>query len=210
MAQSLNRELVDLVNDNYQDFLSLGSTLAGGEEKLGEIRVGLSGFTRDVKLLKDQVTQKTEEVATALEDKRALQKQISMCYALLETADRLDALETWLNIARPVRVPKDGEADSRLKTDEWEEQWQDTPIDGEDDVDESTGTSTRLKHYVDQYLALQVLNSRFSRHPFVVAQQTRVARIHDVLQQNLEDAARQQTELRLKQKIIRLRAQLDE
>lgn len=212
LAQSLNRELVDLVNDNYHDFLSLGSTLAGGEEKLEEIRVGLLGFARDVKLLKHQVTQKAEQVAAVLNEKRALRKQMSTCYTLLETADRLHTLETWLGVPQPVQPPQEeGVVGPTHEAEDWVEEWQDTLIvDDEDGITESIGISTKLKRCVDQYLALRLLSSELSKHPLIVAQQGRVEKVHDILRRDLEDVARQQTELRLKQKIIQLRAQLDE
>ena len=62
LSSSLNKELLDLVNENYTDFLSLGSTLKGGEEKVEEVRVGLLGFQRDVNGIKAAVTNRKEEV----------------------------------------------------------------------------------------------------------------------------------------------------
>jgi hypothetical protein len=45
-SQLLNKELLDLVNSNYQDFLNLGNSLHGGEEKVEEVRIGLLGFRK--------------------------------------------------------------------------------------------------------------------------------------------------------------------
>ena len=42
-SQGLSKELLDLVNTNYEQFLSLGSDLKGGEEKVEDVRVGLLG-----------------------------------------------------------------------------------------------------------------------------------------------------------------------
>src|SRR5580700_8340667 len=47
-SQTLSKELLDLVNTNYEEFLSLGSDLKGGEEKVQDVRVGLLGFKRGV------------------------------------------------------------------------------------------------------------------------------------------------------------------
>ncbi len=38
-SQALSKELLDLVNTNYEQFLSLGSDLRGGEEKVEDVRV---------------------------------------------------------------------------------------------------------------------------------------------------------------------------
>ncbi|EOD52989.1 putative conserved oligomeric golgi complex subunit 2 protein [Neofusicoccum parvum UCRNP2] len=44
----ISRELLDLVNANYADFLSLGQALRGGEERVEEVRVGLLGMRKAV------------------------------------------------------------------------------------------------------------------------------------------------------------------
>ncbi|KAL1645780.1 hypothetical protein SLS58_003664 [Diplodia intermedia] len=44
----ISRELLDLVNANYADFLSLGRALRGGEDRVEEVRVGLLGLRKAV------------------------------------------------------------------------------------------------------------------------------------------------------------------
>ena len=50
------------MNEKYQDFLSLGSSLRGGEDKIEEVRLGLLGFRRDVEGLRDMVEERRKEV----------------------------------------------------------------------------------------------------------------------------------------------------
>ena len=61
-SQQLNQQLLDLVNSNYQDFLGLGSSLKGGDEKVEEIRVGLLGFQKDVEGIRTNIEQREEDV----------------------------------------------------------------------------------------------------------------------------------------------------
>ena len=61
-SQALSKELLDLVNTNYEQFLSLGSDLKGGEEKVEDVRVGLLGFKRGVEDVRGKVRERRGEV----------------------------------------------------------------------------------------------------------------------------------------------------
>lgn len=65
----MSKELLDLVNDKYQDFLSLGNTLRGGEERIEEVRVGLLGFQRDLTSVRENVKRRREDVAALIDEK---------------------------------------------------------------------------------------------------------------------------------------------
>ncbi|EXJ60849.1 hypothetical protein A1O7_05002 [Cladophialophora yegresii CBS 114405] len=216
LSQTLNRELVDLVNDNYQEFLSLGSTLSGGEEKIEDIRVGLLGFQRDVKGVKDLVEQRREEVADLLKQKKAIRQQTSVGRALLEVAERLDALEEKLNIAKPkvvgpiheAQVEEDGEQ-------QWSEEWvEETTInerDDEYDSDETMGMTVRLKRRTEEFLILKHLVGRHSpQHPFMLAQEGRIRKIHEILLSDLDMEIRREPEVKTKQQMLQVRAAIAE
>jgi len=100
LSQSLNKELVDLVNDNYQDFLTLGRTLRGGDEKVEDIRVGLLVFQRDVAGLKVKLDTRRETVQAMLNEKRIVMTEIEKGRLLLDIAGRLEALERQLGLAK--------------------------------------------------------------------------------------------------------------
>ncbi|RMZ68104.1 hypothetical protein GMOD_00004289 [Pyrenophora seminiperda CCB06] len=75
-SQLLSKELLDLVNSNYQDFLNLGNSLNGGEEKVEEVRVGLLGFRKEVDGLVDVVGSREEEVKKLLGERRDVRRKI--------------------------------------------------------------------------------------------------------------------------------------
>ncbi|KAI1580492.1 COG2 multi-domain protein [Pyrenophora tritici-repentis] len=75
-SQLLSKELLDLVNSNYQDFLNLGNSLHGGEEKVEEVRVGLLGFRKEVDGLMEVVGSREEEVKELLDERRDVRRKI--------------------------------------------------------------------------------------------------------------------------------------
>lgn len=87
LSQTLNKELLDLVNENYQDFLSLGSVLKGGEEKVEEVRVGLLGFQRDVAAIQAKVEARRKEVESLLQEKKRYRMKANIAKALLDIAE---------------------------------------------------------------------------------------------------------------------------
>ncbi|OAP60143.1 hypothetical protein AYL99_05145 [Fonsecaea erecta] len=217
LSQTLNTELVDLVNDNYQDFLSLGSTLYGGEEKIEDIRLGLLGFERDVKAVKDKVDTRRNEVAELLRQKKALRQETSIGQALLEIAERLDLLEERLDISTPSATqpttkvkgqPQDGVGEK------WSNGWIEEPtndVDEEFNSDELDGIPSKLKRRTEEFLILKHLARKHSpQHPFLLAQEGRIRRIQELLLTDLELAIKQETEVKNKQQLIQLRGAIEE
>lgn len=107
LLRSLNRELVDLVNDNYADFVAVGARLKGGEERVEEIRVGLLGFRGDVGGVASRVGERAEEVRGLVEEMRGVRKSVRMGRTLLEVEERLGGLEgrVGVNEAKAVGEP---------------------------------------------------------------------------------------------------------
>ncbi|OAL38410.1 hypothetical protein AYO20_02469 [Fonsecaea nubica] len=214
LSQTLNKELVDLVNDNYQDFLALGSTLYGGEEKIEDIRLGLLGFERDIKAVREKVDARRSEVAELLRQKKALRQEASIGQALLEIAQRLDLLEDRLEITTPTTKlsalnVKDGDGE------QWGEEWvgetTTNDIDEEFNSDEVDGIPSRLKHTTDEYLILKHLASKHSpQHPFLLAQEARMRKIQEILLSDLEMTIKQETEVKKKQKLLQIRGAVEE
>ncbi|OQV03565.1 hypothetical protein CLAIMM_08591 [Cladophialophora immunda] len=218
LSQTLNKELVDLVNDNYQDFLSLGSTLYGGEEKIEDIRLGLLGFERDVKAVRDKVDARRNEVAELLRQKKALRQETSVGQALLEIAERLDLLEEKLEIStpstkQPATKVKDQPRDDggELWDDEWVEETTTNDIDEELDSVEVDGVPPRLKRRTEEFLILKHLASKHSpQHPFLLAQEGRMRTIQEILLSDLEMTIKQETEIKNKQNLLQIRGAIAE
>jgi len=191
-SQSLNKELLDLVNDNYQDFLSLGSTLSGGEEKVEEVRVGLLSFQRELGLIKSKVESRRHDVATLMEDKRSLKQEIMLGRALLEIAERIEDLEGHLMIGETTRRKSDnglldGNTDDGAAFDSFSED-----SDEEDSADEYRPRVRRLEWLVEQCLMVRVLIRRHgAEHPFIVAQEERFHQIQVTLRLDIEATMKQ-------------------
>jgi hypothetical protein len=192
LSQSLNKELLDLVNDNYQDFLSLGSTLSGGEEKVEEVRVGLLGFQRELGLIRSKVESRRHDVATLVGDKRCLKREIMLGRALLEIAERIEDLERHLMIAETTQKQSDnglpdGNTDDEAIFDSFSDD-----SDEEYSADEYRPRVRRLERLVEQYLMVQVLISRHGAgHPFIVAQEERLHQIQVTLRLDIEATLKQ-------------------
>ncbi|KIW68257.1 hypothetical protein PV04_04214 [Phialophora macrospora] len=216
LSQTLNKELVDLVNDNYQDFLSLGSTLSGGEEKIEDIRVGLLGFQRDVKGLRDLVEQRREEVAELLKQKKATRQETSVGRALLEVAERLEVLEEKLDIAKPkvtalTTTTQSEENGGQQWSDGWIEETTINESDDEYDSDDTSGMMLRLKRRTEEFLILKHLMGRHSpQHPFMLAQEGRIRKIQEILLSDLDTAIRREPQVKAKQQMLQVRAAITE
>ena len=193
LEQALNKELLDLVNENYQDFLSLGSALRGGEEKVEGVKVGVLSFQRDVKAIRDKVEARRQEVDELLNEKRRLRTTADIGKDLLDYADRVEELEHRLMIGerspKENASPDESDSDSDLYTDE---------DDDSDDEELANGTPamslTRLERHAQKFVYLTSIASRVGEtHPFLLAQQPRVAKIKSTVLLDLKNALEQAT-----------------
>ncbi|KAA8643068.1 hypothetical protein EYZ11_008892 [Aspergillus tanneri] len=200
LDQLLSRELLDLVNENYQDFLSLGVALQGGEEKVEQVRVGLLAFQRDAQMIRDKVEARRQEVARLIDEKRRLKGNANIARALLDFADRVEELEKRLMIGGPPPTDED--------SDVLESEGDETDDDDDDDdnndkdnsnVQRSNGASAtplvslkRLEHHIQKYVYLTRLSSRIGEeHPFLRGQQPRLSKIRSAVLLDLKTALEQ-------------------
>lgn len=180
-SQLLNRELLDLVNGNYEEFLSLGGDLKGGEEKVEGVRVGLLGFQREVEGIRKAVQDRARETGELLQEKKGLRKEIVLGRALLEVHERLEELEEKLGIKT-----KEGEEDDE---DDGEDEEDDTS-----DLESSAYASAvkRLRKQSEQYLLIVCQSSKIGQsHPFLVSLQPRVDEVRKTLILDLSASLRQ-------------------
>ncbi|EXJ91952.1 hypothetical protein A1O3_00502 [Capronia epimyces CBS 606.96] len=212
LSHTLNKELVDLVNDNYQEFLSLGSTLSGGEEKIEDIRVGMLGFQRDIKAVREKVDARRLEVTELLKQKKVLKQEVGVGRALLELAERLDQLEGKLNISRGrASDPSDGKFQE--EDIQWGEEWTEMVVsesDEEYDSDEGAVLSPRLRRRIEEFLILKHLAGRHSpRHPFILAQEPRMRKIQEILLSDLDLTIKGEPEGKTKQQVLQVRTAVE-
>lgn len=185
-SQLLSKELLDLVNSNYQDFLNLGNSLHGGEEKVEEVRVGLLGFRKEVHGLRGVVEERENEVEGLVKERREVRSKIEMGRRLVDYDARLRELESEL-------VIEIQEKETIILGEDVSDSDDDEDDDDEEEEDEgSYGISVaKLKRTVMQYRLLQELEKGLDEHPFIAAQAPRMAKIRGTLLMDLSTALQQ-------------------
>lgn len=179
-SKLLNQELLDLVNGNYEEFLSLGGDLKGGEEKVEGVRVGLLGFQREVEGIRRAVSERVRETGQLLQEKKKVRRDVVLGRGLLEVHERVEELEERLGI----RTREDAE-------DEVDD------LDAEEDDAsspelEQSSTSRRLQKQTDQYVTITTQVDKLgSSHPFLASLQSRLAEIRRTILLDLSAALRQ-------------------
>lgn len=182
-SQALSKELLDLVNTNYEQFLSLGSDLKGGEEKVEDVRVGLLGFKRGVEDVRSKVKERKSEVEGLLAEKKGVSKEIALGRKLLELDARLEELEGRLMVASLGRTVNGTEEDVWSESDEEEEDL---------GTDSASGITTRkLQGLVVDYRHIEDLSTSIGQHPFIVAQDSRMQRVKNTILLDLREALKQ-------------------
>jgi hypothetical protein len=181
-SQTLGKELLDLVNDEYQAFLGLGSDLRGGEEKVETVRVGVLGFEKGINGVKGSIGARKDEVDKLLAEKKKIARQVMVGRQLVEVHTRIGELEDALAITATKEADISDEEDS-----EEEEEDEDEDEDGQDIVG-----VTRLERLAMSYLAVkQMIEQIGKEHPFLVKQEERMAKTRSTLLLDLSTALKQ-------------------
>lgn len=181
-SQALSKELLDLVNTNYEQFLSLGSDLKGGEEKVEDVRVGLLGFKRGVEDVRSKVKERKSEVEGLLEEKKGVSKEIALGRKLLELDARLEELEDRLMVASLGRTVNGAEEDV----------WSESDEEDELETDSASGITTqKLQRLVVDYRHIEDLSTSIGQHPFIIAQDSRMQRVKNTILLDLREALKQ-------------------
>ncbi|KAL0630938.1 hypothetical protein Q9L58_010208 [Maublancomyces gigas] len=95
-SKDLEKELVELVNRDYVDFVGLGSSLSGGDGKAEDLKMGLWGFRRDVEGVVGRIDEVVKEVEKQLKVRDGIRKQKMVARTLLALSQRLDELSSLL------------------------------------------------------------------------------------------------------------------
>jgi len=179
-SQALSKELLDLVNTNYEEFLLMGSDLKGGEERVEDVRVGLLGFRRGVEEVRKSVGERRAEVDGLLNEKKGVRSEIEIGRRCLEVGDRLEQLEGRLMVKSLGRS---------VGGEDWSES-------EEEDDDDEEGT-VKLQRLVSDYRTIERLGERVgSEHPFIAGQEARMLRVRNTILLDLSTALKQAASLK--------------
>ncbi|KAL1593834.1 hypothetical protein SLS60_010567 [Paraconiothyrium brasiliense] len=178
----LSRELLDLVNTHYTDFLTLGASLKGGDERVEEVRVGLLGFRKEVGQLGETVGGREEEVERLVREREETRRKIAVGRQLVGYEEGLRGLEEGLLIEAAT-----GANDS---SDEEE----DDDYDGDEDENKGVvgGVSiAKLRRHVLQWRVVREAEKKLGEHPFVATQAPRMSKVRNTLLLDLSTALQQ-------------------
>lgn len=169
------------MNSNYQDFLGLGGSLQGGDEKVEEVRVGLLGFRKEVGAVREAVKEREDEVNHLLEEKKEMGRKVQIGRSLLEFHERLEELEERLMVistGKPSNQDDDDLSESEEESDE----------EGESAI----VSISKNRRHVRQYLYVKEISTQIGlQHPFLVAQEHRLAKVRNTLLLDLGTALKQ-------------------
>ena len=179
-SQLLSKELLDLVNGDYEAFLRLGTDLRGGEERVEGVRVGVLGFGREVEGIRKGVQERLEEVGALLAERKALRKDVVLGRGLLEIEERIGELEEGMGI----KELAGGEEEDELE----DEDANDATRNG----DATAIPFKKLQRHAQQYLLITRMIQRIGfEHPFFQAQRPRLDEIRRTLLLDLAAVLRQ-------------------
>ena len=95
-AAAVAAELLALVDAEYAAFLALGDSLRGGDERVAEARVGLLGFERGAREVREAVARRRADVARACADGARVRGEVALGRELLAAAEKVELLEASL------------------------------------------------------------------------------------------------------------------
>jgi hypothetical protein len=197
LSQGLSKQLLDLVNENYQDFLSLGDSLKGGEEKVEEVRVGLLGFQRDVSAIQAKVDARAAEMQSLLQEKKQYRVKTNVGRALLDIAERIEELEQRLMIPDPENPSTAAAHETPDEDSELEDFSNESSDDDDGDLESEEHESAiislkRLEHNVQKFVYIIAESEQIGqKHPFLVSQEPRLQKIKSTLLLDIDTVLKQ-------------------
>ncbi|EMR69076.1 putative oligomeric golgi complex subunit 2 protein [Eutypa lata UCREL1] len=180
-SAAISAELLELVNANYTSFLSLGSELKGGEDRVEDVRVALLGFRRAVEEIKGRVGERARDVGSLNRELGGVRTEIEVGRKMLELDERVEALEGRLAVGGGKGVASD-ESDEE-----------------EDDDDDSgieegmvCSSAAKLAQLAQDYVAVDNFADAVGRDsPFVRKMEERMIRCRNTILLDLSTALKE-------------------
>ncbi|KAK5993840.1 hypothetical protein PT974_07277 [Cladobotryum mycophilum] len=181
---AISSELLELVNSNYTAFLSLGSELQGGDDKVEDVKVSLLGFRRAVDEVKEKVTVRRKETESLTSELRHVRSDIEQGRKMLELSERLSSLEEKLALDS---LPKAN------GTPEWDDDSDEEDEDERDRVDGLIGSPpAKLSAWARECSQITALAASLDdNHPFVAKLRVRLTKCRNTLLLDLNNALKE-------------------
>ncbi|KAK3185672.1 hypothetical protein K4F52_005537 [Lecanicillium sp. MT-2017a] len=181
-SAAISAELLELVNSNSNAFLSLGTDLRGGGDKVEDVKVALLGFRRAVEEVKAKVSAKSAESELLTDELRNVRSDIEVGRKMIEASERMASLEETL--ALDSLPSKAGDLD--LNTDD----------EADEEEEESDGLigspPAKLLASARDYRQIETLLSSLDRDiPLVVKLEARLTKCRNTLLLDLHNALKE-------------------
>ncbi|KAK9455372.1 oligomeric golgi complex component, COG2-domain-containing protein [Dipodascopsis uninucleata] len=154
----LQKELVDLINRDYADFVGLSKSVPGGSNKVEDMKLAVIRFRREVESIASRLTSTIDGIDELLLKKKRIAEKENIGRRLLLYSHRIRDLELQLDSIKSLE--QRGANREELSTDFFE-------------------------HLVSQYLYLKYLRKKLPKdHPFLKVQDSRL----DSIRSNIVDS----------------------
>ncbi|OCH93776.1 COG complex component [Obba rivulosa] len=178
---TLKEELVKLINDDYEAFISLSTDLRGEGARLERLKKPLGDLRAQVVESRQTLQGLQDAIQAKLDRRSALREEKAFLHLLLKISESITRLESLLLIASP---PDANESTQEMHTVKM-------PMRGEDDSAEERARGSRAKHLARvgaEYTQLLYHVSRActGRCAFVEESQWRIDRIKSTLSSDLD------------------------
>lgn len=118
LSNSLSQELLDLVNNDYNDFIELGKSINGGLDLINSIKVDLKSFNAELLSLKTSLISSRDTASQALHHRKLLLELKSTIKLVLLLNEQVNNFETLLAVEprQPTGAASDTKATKATKT----------------------------------------------------------------------------------------------
>lgn len=185
-SAAISAELLELVNANYTSFLSLGSELKGGEDRVEDVRVALLGFRRAVEEIKGRVGERARDVGSLNRELGGVRSEIEVGRKILELDERVEALEGRLAVG--------GGGGGKATTSDESDEEEDDDDDDDSGIEEGMvcSSAAKLAQLAKDYVAVDNLADAVGRDsPFVRKMEERVIRCRNTILLDLSTALKE-------------------
>ena len=187
-SAAISAELLELVNGHYASFLGLGDELRGGGERVGDVRVALLGFRRQVEEVRRAVGERRGEVALVVGELGRVRAAVEVGRGLVEVEERVGLLEGRLEVGSYGGGKDAGE--------EWWEGGDSSEGEEEEERDGEVGfvgsSPGKLEGLARSCVAVEQLADSLGRElPFVRKMEERLLRCRNTILLDLSTAVRE-------------------
>ncbi|XP_068729448.1 conserved oligomeric Golgi complex subunit 2-like [Montipora capricornis] len=186
--KSLKHALIELINEDYADFVNLSTNLVGMDKNITSLSVPLGQLKEEVLLIKSDLDGTIHAIETKLDERALLRKKKVCMQHLLNITKSLEKIEKLLQGSRVTQEGPSKELDTI-----------------EDD-------SQLIERVASEFNQLQFYVTQSQGHPLVESIRGRIAAITGTLQKKLEAAFQeglQTGELNLLSRVLRTYAIID-